>query len=82
MSDEDYKPDIIKKNKSITNKLLRYFAVASIAALTYILLETTSINKWFQIYISNRSTIIITKALIIFTTVYIVNQIVMRYCFL
>lgn len=82
MSDEDHKPDVIKKNKSTANKLLRYFAVASIAALIYLILELPSVNKWLEVYISNKSTIIIIKAMVIFTTVYIVNQIVLRNCFL
>jgi hypothetical protein len=70
-----------KKYKSNSNKLLRYFATAFIGSLIYLSFHIPIVNIWFQTKIKNQTTILIIQTLILFTGIYITNQIIFRHCF-
>ena len=69
------------KHRNFPNKILRYFGVAIIAVITYLILESNTVNQLFIKYINNPLTIVFVKAIILFTVVYMTNQIILRQCY-
>ena len=71
-----------QKVRNSFNKFLRYFAVAVVAACVYIFFQLTPIKKTMKKIFHHDLTILIIEVTIIFTIVYITNQLVLRQCYI
>jgi hypothetical protein len=72
-----------KKISNVPNKLIRYFFIAFIGTLTFILLQSDTFKEFlYKYFTTNPNTILIIQCLILFTILYISNQLVIRQCWI
>jgi hypothetical protein len=72
----------MKKYQNVPNKILRYFFVAVIVTITFIILISPLFYATCNKYITDRpSMIFLIQIALIFTITYIATQILIRQCF-
>ena len=68
-------------NDRVMYKLINYFALPLIAVLVFIFLSWKPVDDWLIKNIPNYTYRFITKCLILFTTVYIANRLLVKWKF-
>ena len=68
-----------KCKRGFGRKLINYFAVALSATIVFVIFHVPIVDQWFQRHIPNRRYRLLCQALILFTIVYIVNRVTLRW---